>query len=233
VKDIAGRSVIVIERDRPTARQIDACLTAVGLSVLGPVATIREGMELLASHPVHAIVVELDTPTGDGRADELASAAAARTIPVVYVSARSDIAALRQAVDRGGDAYVLEPFADRQLVASVAVAMMRAERAVAEAAPAALTSDEKLRAIAALINGEPPNGARMRARSRQAGEPIDSLSAREREIVELLANGARVITIAQRLELSPHTVRNHLKSAFRKLKLRGQHELFEYWRARA
>ena len=58
----------------------------------------------------------------------------------------------------------------------------------------------------------------------------NGLSTREREVVDLLANGARVVTIAQQLQLSPHTVRNHLKSVFRKLNLHGQHELFEYWR---
>ena len=63
-------------------------------------------------------------------------------------------------------------------------------------------------------------------------DPQGVLSVRERQIVELLGNGARVSTIAVRLQLSPHTVRNHLKSVFRKLNVHGQHELFERWHER-
>lgn len=84
------------------------------------------------------------------------------------------------------------------------------------------TAEEKLSAIAAIVNGTPAAGA--------SPEIAAALTSREREIVDLLANGARVVTIARHLGLSPHTVRNHLKSALRKLDLKGQHELFEYWR---
>ena len=81
------------------------------------------------------------------------------------------------------------------------------------------TAEQKLRAIAALLSDSPATG----------DTAEDGLTGREREVVDLLASGARAVTIAQQLGLSPHTVRNHLKSVFRKLNLRGQNELFEYW----
>ncbi len=53
------------------------------------------------------------------------------------------------------------------------------------------------------------------------------LSARERQIVALLLDGRRVPGIAEELDLSPHTVRNHLKSVFDKLGVHSQAELIE------
>lgn len=46
---------------------------------------------------------------------------------------------------------------------------------------------------------------------------IDRLSAREREIAELYANGESHKDISSRLHLSPATVRNHVSSIYRKL----------------
>lgn len=62
---------------------------------------------------------------------------------------------------------------------------------------------------------------------------FEELSRREREVIELLLGGHRVVTIADELCLSPHTVRNHLKSIFRKLSVHSQAELVDLFRGRA
>ena len=56
------------------------------------------------------------------------------------------------------------------------------------------------------------------------------LSPRERDVLEHLLDGHRVSTISQRLEVSEHTVRNHLKSMFRKLGVHSQPELIDFAR---
>jgi PAS domain S-box-containing protein len=53
------------------------------------------------------------------------------------------------------------------------------------------------------------------------------LSAREREILSELVTGLRVPAIAKKLFISPHTVRNHLKSMYRKLEVPDQASLIE------
>jgi len=53
------------------------------------------------------------------------------------------------------------------------------------------------------------------------------LSPREREVLGLIRNGYRVATVARRLLISPHTVRNHLKRIFLKLEVGSQAELLE------
>ena len=59
----------------------------------------------------------------------------------------------------------------------------------------------------------------------------DVLSAREREVATLLLAGHRVTTIAEDLYVSPHTVRNHLRSMFRKLDVGSQAELMRRLRS--
>lgn len=54
---------------------------------------------------------------------------------------------------------------------------------------------------------------------------LDRLSPRETEVLEQLLTGHRVTSIADELEVSEHTVRNHLKSMFRKLGVHSQAEL--------
>lgn len=56
---------------------------------------------------------------------------------------------------------------------------------------------------------------------------LAELSAREREIVQRIVTGMRVPGIAQELHVSPHTVRSHLKSIFRKLGVGSQSALIE------
>lgn len=56
---------------------------------------------------------------------------------------------------------------------------------------------------------------------------LNALSTREKEILRRLCMNQRVPTIARALYISPHTVRNHLKSVFRKVGVSSQIELLE------
>lgn len=61
-------------------------------------------------------------------------------------------------------------------------------------------------------------------------ERLRLVSPREWEVLERLRSGLRVATIARELNISPNTVRNHLKSIYRKLGVRSQTELLEQLR---
>ncbi len=50
-----------------------------------------------------------------------------------------------------------------------------------------------------------------------ASARLDDLTNREREIVALICRGAGDAEISKQLKLSPHTVRNHVASLYRKL----------------
>jgi DNA-binding NarL/FixJ family response regulator len=65
----------------------------------------------------------------------------------------------------------------------------------------------------------------------RAGEPVgtdaelETLTAREREVLQLIARGYRYKEIAARLHLSVKTVEAHVSSVLRKLQLSSRHEL--------
>ena len=61
-------------------------------------------------------------------------------------------------------------------------------------------------------------------------ELLRTLPPQSRKTLEYFLAGYRVSTIAQLLKLSPHTIRNHLKAAFRKVGVHSQQELIEYLR---
>lgn len=198
----------------------------------------REAIASMGVRMPDVLVMDIGLVVDDNARRDLRDLTQQHGIPIVYLSATTDRATLERAADCGASSCILKPFADRQLVSSVLLATIAAERgSTMWMAPKPLTLEEKLRAIAAVVNDlpvadeAPTSFAMARAHMTQARAAVgNGLSTREREVVDLLANGARVVSIARQLQLSPHTVRNHLKSVFRKLNVRGQHELFEYWR---
>lgn len=54
--------------------------------------------------------------------------------------------------------------------------------------------------------------------------PFEALTAREREVLRELATPRSMAEIAAHLNLSPHTVRSHARSIYRKLQVRGRLE---------
>jgi DNA-binding NarL/FixJ family response regulator len=65
-----------------------------------------------------------------------------------------------------------------------------------------------------------------RAGERVGGDTeLDELTAREREVLQLIARGYRYKEIAARLHLSVKTVESHVSSVLRKLQLSSRHEL--------
>ena len=58
----------------------------------------------------------------------------------------------------------------------------------------------------------------------QADQPSTLLSAREQEVLRLIAGGSTNREIAAQLYLSPHTVKEHTSALYRKLKARNRAE---------
>ncbi len=92
--------------------------------------------------------------------------------------------------------------------------------------------EEVLRAVRAVARGEaifgPAIATRLMhffAKSNPGANPVfPELTGREREILDLIARGENNAEIAQRLVLSPHTVRNHISNIFSKLQVADRAE---------
>jgi DNA-binding NarL/FixJ family response regulator len=97
-----------------------------------------------------------------------------------------------------------------------------------------ISSDELADAVARVGEGDAffsPRLAGFVLDAFRGGEPIgadpelETLTAREREVLQLIARGYRYKEIAARLHLSVKTIEAHVSSVLRKLQLSSRHEL--------
>lgn len=143
-------------------------------------------------------LVLMDIDLGEGVSGIDVAALLPPDLPVLFVSAHSDPATLARAGKTRPAGFVVKPFDAPQLRAAVEMALAQ-RRAEVQVGASGLPDLPEL-AI---------------------------LSSREREVLEQLLAHRRAPAIAKALSISPHTVRNHLKKIFAKLKVRSQQELLD------
>jgi DNA-binding NarL/FixJ family response regulator len=114
-----------------------------------------------------------------------------------------------EALRRGALGYVVKQ--------SDAAELLRAVRAVARGRPY----------IGAPLSDDPVDVWMERAR-RHTADPYDTLTSREREILQLVAEGFGNQQIAAKLCLSVKTVEAHKAHIMRKLNVKGRTELIKY-----
>lgn len=128
---------------------------------------------------------------------------------VVVLSMHRDESYVWEALRAGATGYVLKE--------SGAEELMKAIREVSAGRKylSAPLSEEALGAYAQKAGGS-------------AADPFHMLTAREREVLQLTAEGNTGNEIAERLFISPRTVESHRANLMRKLGVRNQKELIRY-----
>jgi DNA-binding NarL/FixJ family response regulator len=81
---------------------------------------------------------------------------------------------------------------------------------------------ELIEAVLAVARGEPRIAPAMA--TRMLVDPLESLSARERDVLALIAEGLRNREIAERLVISEATVKTHVRHVLEKLRFRNRAE---------
>jgi two-component system response regulator DesR len=180
---------VLIAEDQSMVRGALAALLALEPDI-EVVAQVSRGDEVVAAAREAAVdiaLLDIEMPGGDGLE---ATAELAGELPHVRALVLTTFARpgyLRRAMEQGAAGFLLKTAPVEQL--AVAIRRVAAgERVV----------DPEL-AVAALSEGDSP------------------LTAREREVLEAARGGDTVAALAQRLHLSPGTVRNYLSSAMGKL----------------
>ncbi len=162
-----------------------------------------------------AVALERGVVIVDDRSDSpVALALGWRSFVLAAVVLRDETVALLHA---GPDGRSLGAF-DAELVGLFAAGLTAVlERALLE--ELLRRNRAQLAAAARFIEGAPA-GERLPAAPPDG--PSDALTAREREVLELLGEGAANRAIAQRLAISEGTVKYHVKNILRKLRARSR-----------
>jgi DNA-binding NarL/FixJ family response regulator len=132
-------------------------------------------------------------------------------VTVVMLTVRDDSETLFEAIKAGAQGFLVKNLRSRELTEQLR-RLARGEGAIS-------------RRLAARILGE------IRTETEPFG-PEEQLTARETEVLELVVSRLSNIEIAQRLVISEHTVKNHMKSILSKLHLRSRHQAAAYGVAR-
>ena len=171
-----------------------------GYEVVGEAADGEEAVRMAAELSPDVVLMDLQMPGMNGIEATRRIAASSPAVAVVVVTMLGDDDSVFAAMRAGARGYVLKG-ADGEEVLEVVGAVVRGE---AHFGPE----------IAARIMG-----FFSATRSVSPSEAFPDLTAREAEILDLIARGMSNGDIARRLHLSAKTVRNHVSNVFLKLQV--------------
>ncbi|HEY7723575.1 MAG TPA: response regulator transcription factor [Pedococcus sp.] len=192
---------VVLADDHPVYRDgLAALLSSVdGLEVVGTAANGADAVGLAAELQPDVVVMDVQMPVLDGIEATRQVTAASPHIGVVVLTMAEEDATLFSAMQAGARGYLLKGANQAEITRAV-VAVARGE---------AIFGPAIARRIAEFFAAAPADGAGEQA--------FPQLTAREREILELVAAGRSNAQIASALFLSPKTVRNNVSNIFAKL----------------
>ena len=180
-----------------------------GMEVVGEAADGREAVRLAAELQPDIVIMDIAMPLLNGLQAAQVMRENAHT-GVIFLSMHTDESYIVKALDAGARGYLLKDNADEDIeraIRSVAVGKPYFSPAIARAL---LADDVRL------------------MRKRGVQDSYDLLTEREREILQLLAEGNSNKEAAAILNLSPYTVETHRTNMMQKLGLHNTAEIVLY-----
>jgi len=216
---------LVIDADARSASHFKETLDRMGVET-ATARSIGEGVALAAQRPPQLLIMTLpdrDAQSALHLAGELALRHGTRCI---FVLDRADASSLHDVTAAGAHGVLCKPVHREQLEATFRLAMdqQAADRRVSRQA-----DEARSRLLEGALHRIAQELARLDLSTGAEGGavPLCGLRPREQEVVRLLLQHLRVPAIARRLGISQQTVRNHLKSVFRRTGVRSQQELLD------
>ena len=178
--------------------------------IVAEAANGREAVEAAAHSPVDVVLMDIAMPLLNGiEATKRISAEYSKTA-VVILSVHSDESYILRALKAGARGYLLKDSAETDLIG--AVRAVAAGKAYFSPAVSRVLADDYVRQV----------------RQQGAEDPYDLLTARERELLQLIAELKPTKEIAEILHLSPHTVDTHRGNLMQKLNVHSIPEVILY-----
>jgi DNA-binding NarL/FixJ family response regulator len=171
-----------------------------GIRVIGDAATVEDGVALAARARPDVVVMDLNLPHGSGIEATHQLVAADPNARVLVLTVAADERNVLNALLAGACGYLLKDATIEEIAAGVRAAAMGRSFISPQVVHHLLN---RLRGSASAYEVPAPDEAK--------------LSVRELEILRLVAEGCDNDQIAERLVLSPRTVKNHVSSILAKL----------------
>lgn len=200
---------VVVADDQTAIREALAIMLSLvdDLDVVATAADGRQAVDAVAQHHPQVLLTDLRMPVLDGAA---AAAQVCEHFPdtaVVLLTTYDDEASILSALQAGARGYLTKEAGREEIATAI--------RAAA-AGQAVLDPAVQARLVAAVGGGIPSSGGSGRSPG------LDALTARESEVLELIAQGLSNREIARRLVVSDSTVKTHINNIFTKLDLRDR-----------
>ncbi|MFD3677848.1 response regulator [Streptomyces sp. NPDC058613] len=221
---VAGTVRVLVVDDQELVREGIASLLGIqpGITVVGAVSDGAQAVEAAVAHRPDVILMDVRMPVMDGVA---AVAELSRRVPlcrVVMLTTFDDDAYVARSLQAGAVGYLLKNLPSASLAAAVRLAhagVVQLDSSVTRRLAASLTAPTHLNAPASRpAPGRSPT-------SPPPGLPVVAetlLTAREQEVLRLVATGSTNREIASRLFLSEGTVKNHISRILSRLGLRDR-----------
>ncbi len=196
---------VVVADDHPIWRDaVERDLAAAGLTVVGTAGDGEKAVRVCRAVAPDVLVCDLQMPGLSGV--EVTAAVVPLGVRVLVLSASGEQADVLEAVKAGATGYLLKSSLPSELLEAV----RRTGAGEAVFTPG----------LAGLVLGE------YRRTSAVDGAP--QLTARETEVLRLVAKGLTAKQVADRLTLSHRTVENHVQNTLTKLQLHNRSQLVRY-----
>lgn len=170
------------------------------IKVVGEASSAEAGLEVIERHTPDVAIMDLGLPRMSGHEAIRRVGKISPTTQVLVLTISSNEADVTEAVLAGACGYLLKDASVEDIIAGVRAAAIGESMVSPRMAKTLLTQ--------------------MRRHEQDDGHPtIESLSVREKEVLELVVDGKDNATIAQDLFISPYTVKNHISNILLKLQV--------------
>ena len=181
-----------------------------GFEVIADAATGREAVLLAQQHTPDVVVMDVAMPILNGIEAARQISARQPHTSIVFLSMHSDESYVLRALKAGARAYLLKDSAEYDLIQ--AVQAVTEGKAFFSPAISKMLVEDYMRQM----------------QERHVEDSYELLTTREREILQLLAEGKNNKEVANLLNLSLYTVETHRSNIFQKLNLHSGAELILY-----
>jgi two-component system nitrate/nitrite response regulator NarL len=196
--------ILLVDDHRLFSEVIRSTLEGMGMDVLPVTTTGSEGLDVARRERPDIVLVDIGLPDESGLMVGKKILEEMPDTKVVAVTSLIDPRAVAEAVRLGFRGYVTKHTPVNQFVSSIQAVLdgnVVMPKQLARAAAGDRSPEEQ-----------------------QADILVKQLTDREREVLQLLAEGSSGTQIAQRLGVSPNTVRTHVQSILTKLQVHSRLE---------